>query len=40
MKDADARKNLMDTAFSLVKDAETLAEIGEKVSKMAFRESA
>lgn len=40
VKDADARKNLMDTAFSLVKDAETLAEIGEKVSKMAFRDSA
>ena len=33
VKDADARKNLMDTAFSLVKDAETLAEIGERCRK-------
>lgn len=40
VKDADARKNLMSTAFSLVKDSVALAEIGAKVSEMAFKDSA
>lgn len=40
VKDADAGKNLMDTAFALVKDVDALSEIGRKVSEMAFRDAA
>lgn len=40
VRDADARRHLMDTAFSLVKDTAELETIGRKVSGMAFRDSA
>lgn len=40
VKDADAVKNLMDTALSLVTDAQELESIGKKVSELAFRDAA